>query len=196
MHASIVLASLMLLSVPALPAGAQGPQNPASLDINAKRPLPAGKYAVDLVSDSELGRDVRRLVMDKLAARGHEVGFSGGHVMRLQIDQTHNFSSGLTLENVLAPPRGEVRPLSERTDPRPPMPERRMQDLEPRARVSTEMMRITLTVRSAGSGEVVWTAYAACPVNEGRTLNAGRGMIDAIFANPNRTRRGEVKCPP
>jgi hypothetical protein len=52
-----------------------------------------------------------------------------------------------------------------------------------------------LTVYTAGSGDVLWTAYAACPVREGRTLGASRKMIDAIFADPNRSRHGEIKCP-
>jgi hypothetical protein len=75
------------------------------------------------------------------------------------------------------------------------MPERRLRDLEPPARVITESLRLTLTVRAANSGEVVWTAYATCPIHEGRALNAGRGMIDAIFAEPNRSRRSAIKCP-
>jgi hypothetical protein len=188
MRVSLFLAFIALLSVSG-PAGAEGP---ASLDIQAKRPLPNGKYAVDLVSDSELGRDLRRRVMEKLAARGHQVGFSGGHVMRLQVDLTRNFEGSLTPESVLAAPRNQ---LPERGDARPPMPERRMRDLEPRPRAAPETLRITLTLRAAGSGEVIWVAYAACPFSDGRALGAGRNMIDAIFANPNRSRRGEADCP-
>jgi hypothetical protein len=192
MRALIVVLSF-LLPCAAIPAGAQ--DTPA-LDIRAKRPLPPGKYAVDLADDSELGRDIRRRVLEKLAARGHDTGFSGSQVMRLQVDRTSNFDRGLRAQDVLAPPSNEVRPWGDRNDALPPMPERRLRDLEPPARVITESLRLTLTVRAANSGEVVWTAYAACPIHDGRALAAGRGMIDAIFAEPNRTRRDAIKCPP
>jgi hypothetical protein len=115
--------------------------------------------------------------------------------MKLQVDLTHNFAGGLTPESVLTPPRGQVSPGAERGETRPPMPERPMRDLEPRPRADREILRITLTLRAAGSGEVTWVAYAACPFSEGRALGAGRNMIDAIFANPNRSRRGDADCP-
>jgi hypothetical protein len=188
MRVALFLALSALLLFP-VAANAEGPH---SLDIQAKRPLPTGKYAVDLASDSELGRDLRRMVMEKLAARGHQVGFSGGHVMKLQVDVTRNFQGTLTPESVLTPPRSQ---LPERSDARPPLPERRMRDLEPRPNAAPETLRITLTLRAAGSGEVIWVAYAACPFGGGRVLGAGRNMIDAIFANPNRSRRGEADCP-
>src|SRR5262245_60927568 len=131
MRVALFLALSAMLLLPA-PAGAEGPP---SLDIQAKRPLPTGKYAVDLVSDTELGRDLRRRVMEKLAARGHQVGFSGGHVMRLQVDLTRNFQGTLTPESVLTPPRNQ---LPERSDARPPLPERRMRDLEARPTAAPE----------------------------------------------------------
>ena len=189
MRIPVVLTAL--LAIAAAPANAQ---IQPTVEVQAKRPLPAGKYAVDLASDSALGRDIRRLVMEKLAARGHQVGFSGGHVMKLQVDLTRHFAGGPSADSVLTPPRSQIGQAGPRGEDRP-LPDRRVSDLEPRASVSVEMLRLTLTLRTAGSGEATWVAFAACPVREGRALAAGRSMVDAIFANPNRSRRGEVDCP-
>jgi hypothetical protein len=183
-----------MLAALALPAGAQTQAQPG-LEIQAKKPLPTGKYAVDLDTDTALGRDVRRLVMERLAKLGHQVGFSGGHVMKLQVNQTRNFAGGLKTEDVLVPPRPAPSPGSDRLDVRPPMPDRPVQDMG-RAPVAGETLRLTLTLRAAGSGEVIWVAYAACPYSEGRALRAGAKMVDTIFADPNRSRRGKVECPP
>lgn len=190
MRALIVITGM--LAALALPAGAQ---TSPTFDIQARKPLPTGKYAVDLDTDTALGRDVRRLVMEKLAARGNQVGFSGGNVMKLQVEQTRHFAGGLTSKDILAPPRQQPSLGGDRPDARPPMPERRIQDQD-KARIPGEVLRITMTVRASTSGEVIWVAYASCPYNEGRALRAGAKMVETIFANPNRSRRGEAECPP
>lgn len=174
----------------ALPAAAEPPP---SLDIQARRPLPAGTYAVDLPSDSALGQDLRRMVIAKLAARGHQVAAGGRHVMRLQVDLTRRFDGGLSVEDVLAPPRNQIPSAS--ADIRAPMPERPLRDLESKPRVDPETLRLTLTVQAVGSGDVIWVAWIACPVRDGRALGTGRAMIDTIFASPNRSRRGQADCP-
>ena len=189
---TLLLAASMTL-VLAQVASAQNPPGP-SLDIQAKKPLPAGKYAVDLDSDSELGRDLRRLVMEKLAARGHQVGFSGGHVLKMQVNQTQGFAGGLTTEGVMLGTRGQLPATSDRPDARPPMPERSVRSLEARPHATDEILRITLTLRTANSSEVTWVAYVACPFPPGRAYAAGRQMINTIFADPNRSRRGAADC--
>lgn len=195
----VVLAVLIAgLAAPVLaqaPKPAATPSPAHSLDIQAKRPLPTGKYAVNLDTDSELARDLRRVVMEKLAARGNQVGFSGGHVMKLQVDLTRHFAGGRTPESVLAPPRGQVAPGSDRGDVRAPLPERPVRDLAPKPDPATETLHLTLTLHALGSGEVQWIAYATCPVRDGRALAVGRGMVNAIFADPNRSRRGDANCP-
>lgn len=190
---ALLIAGLVAPASAQAPAGTQSP--PHSLDIQAKKPLPTGKYAVDLDTDSELARDLRRLVMEKLAARGNQVGFSGGHVMKLQVDLTRHFAGGRTPESVLAPPRGQLPPGGERGEGRPPLPERSVRDLTPKPDPATETLHLTLTLRAAGSGEVLWIAYATCAFKDGRAFDTGRTMIDAIFVNPNRTRKGDANCP-
>ncbi|HJQ59668.1 MAG TPA: hypothetical protein VJ890_22360 [Vineibacter sp.] len=190
-----------LLAALAVPANAQRPAptpapaqpQPHSLDIQAKRPLPTGKYAVDLDTDSALGRDLRRVVMEKLAARGNQVGFSGGHVMKLQVGLTQHFSS--SQQPAGAPPRSEIGPTGDRSDIRPPMPDRPVRDMASRPDAALETLNLTLTVRAATTGEVIWAAYATCSFRDGRAQAMGRTMLDAIFADPNRSRRGDAKCP-
>jgi hypothetical protein len=200
MRRPVIACLLMALAAPAAaqrpPATGTPPAPPPqSLDIQAKRPLPTGKYAVDLDTDTALARDLRRTVMEKLAARGNQVGFSGGHVMKLQVDLSQHFAGGRTPESVLAPPRDQVAPRSERGDVRPPIPERSVRDLAPKPDAPTERLHLTLTLHGARSGEVAWVAYATCDFKDGRALDTGRAMINAIFANPNVTRRGDANCP-
>lgn len=175
------IAALCLCLAPSA-ASAQAAQ---SFEIQAKRPLPKGKYAVALEVDSELGRDLRRAVMDRLAARGNEVGFSGGHVMRLRVDVSRGFRSGPGAP----PPAAGGAGL-------PPIPDRPASDLRTRPDSAAETLRLTLTMAEAGTGEVLWVAYASCAFGGGRALDAGRSMIGAIFASPDRSRRGEADCPP
>lgn len=60
-------------------------QAPGRFEITAPRPIPAGKIAVELSSQSELGRELRGQVMERLARRGNDVGASGGHIMLLSV---------------------------------------------------------------------------------------------------------------
>ncbi|MBL8674884.1 MAG: hypothetical protein JNL07_08370, partial [Rhodospirillales bacterium] len=77
----------------------------------------------------------------------------------------------------------------------PPIPDRPAGDLRTRPDSATETLRLTLTMAEAGTGEVLWVAYASCAFGGGRALDAGRSMIGAIFASPDRSRRGEADCP-
>lgn len=60
-------------------------QAPGRFEITAARPIPAGKIAVELSSQSELGRELRGQVMERLARRGNDVGASGGHTLLLSV---------------------------------------------------------------------------------------------------------------
>jgi hypothetical protein len=80
----------------ALPAAAQVPKI-GQLEIKAYQAIPKTKTAVQLTSDSALGRNLRREVMIRLARRGNEVGFSGGNVMRMDVQYVDLLgSSGIT----------------------------------------------------------------------------------------------------
>lgn len=60
-------------------------QAPGRFEITAPRPIPSGKIAVELSSQSELGRELRGQVMERLARRGNDVGASGGHTLLLSV---------------------------------------------------------------------------------------------------------------
>jgi hypothetical protein len=66
-------------------ATAAAAQAPGRLQIAATLPIPPGKIAVELSSQSELGRELRGQVMERLARRGNAVGASGGHVLMLTV---------------------------------------------------------------------------------------------------------------
>lgn len=68
-----------------LVASAVSAQAPGRFEISARQPIPAGKIAVELSSQSELGRELRGQVMERLARRGNDVGASGGHVLLLSV---------------------------------------------------------------------------------------------------------------
>jgi len=72
-------ATLLLL------ASTAAAQAPGRFEISAARKIPPGKIAVELSSQSELGRELRGQVMERLAKRGNDVGASGGHVLLLSV---------------------------------------------------------------------------------------------------------------
>lgn len=162
-----------------------------SFEVRTTRGVPAGKIAVDLSPDSELGRDIRRLVMEKLAKTGHEVGFSGGHILKLQV----NLQRGL-------PPSGVGRgddQVDRRTgiDAQRPTPQGPARAFEPPRPGSgrNDLLSISMTIHGLQSRELLWSANASCRVGASDAFGAGRNMIDNIFAQPNASRKGEADCP-
>lgn len=183
---ALLAASLMLAGTTAYAQSGVG-----NFEIRTARGIPAGKIAVDLSPDSELGRDLRRLVMEKLAKSGHEVGFSGGNILKLQI----NLQRGL-------PPVGAGRdndPIDRSTgiDATRPTPQGPARAFEPpRAGDSRgNLLSISMTIHGLQSRELLWSANASCRVGGNEAFGAGRNMIDNIFARPNATRKGEADCP-
>src|SRR6187549_31992 len=145
-----IAASLMALLAlgAAMPAQAQGVgQVPGSgpklgqLEIKAYQAIPKTKTAVQLTSDTALARNLRRQVMIRLARRGNEVGFSGGNVMRMDVQYVDLLGdSGIT--------RGPVGGRDQNFDgpaanPRPEVPGIRIERGRP-APTSGPTLRITL----------------------------------------------------
>ena len=162
-----------------------------NFEVRTTRGIPAGKIAVDLSPDSELGRDLRRLVMEKLAKTGHEVGFSGGHILKLQINLQRGFSS---------PGAGRSNdPIDRSTgiDANRPTPQGPARAFEPpRAGDNrNDLLSISMTIHGLQSRELLWSANASCRVGANDAFGAGRNMIDNIFARPNASRKGEADCP-
>jgi len=89
MRIATSLMALLALGAGAAEAGdlAQVPGGPklGQLEIKAYQAIPKTKTAVQLTSDTSLARKLRGEVMERLAKRGNEVGFSGGNVMRMDV---------------------------------------------------------------------------------------------------------------
>ena len=175
----------------ALPAAAQAPKI-GQLEIRAYQAIPKTKTAVQLTSDSALARNLRREVMIRIARRGNEVGFSGGNVMRMDVQYIDLLGdSGIT--------RGPVGGRDQNFDgpaanPRPEVPGIRIERGGP-ARTSGPTLRITLTLYSTDGGKVLWTASASCYTQASMAENAGTLMIDSIFAEADRNRIADAGCP-
>ena len=175
----------------ALPAAAQAPKI-GQLEIRAYQAIPKTKTAVQLTSDSALARNLRREVMIRIARRGNEVGFSGGNVMRMDVQYVDLLGdSGIT--------RGPVGGRDQNFDgpaanPRPEVPGIRIERGGP-ARTSGPTLRITLTLYSADGGKVLWTASASCYTQASTAENAGTLMIDSIFSEADKNRIADAGCP-
>ena len=176
----------------ALPAAAQAPKI-GQLEIRAYQAIPKTKTAVQLTSDSALARNLRREVMIRIARRGNEVGFSGGNVMRMDVQYIDLLGdSGIT--------RGPVGGRDQNFDgpaanPRPEVPGIRIERGGPAPTSGGPTLRITLTLYSTDGGKVLWTASAACYTQASMAENAGTLMIDSIFNEADKNRIADAGCP-
>src|SRR5262249_13926571 len=85
MRIAVVIA---LAALAAAPSHAQAPGpglKTGQLEVKVYTPIPKTKTAVQLTSDTSLARKLRGEVMERLARRGNQVGFSGGNVMRMDV---------------------------------------------------------------------------------------------------------------
>ena len=160
-------------------------------EVRTTRGIPTGKIAVDLSPDSEVGRDIRRLVMEKLAKSGRDVGFSGGYILKLyvRLERTLPSYTARDREYELDRPTGidALRPI-------PQGPARAFEP--PRERDNrNDLLSISMTIHGLQSRELMWSANANCRVGYNEAFGAGRNMVDNIFAQPATSRRGEADCP-
>ena len=183
--------------IAAMPASAQSYGVPAGpklgeMEVKAYQTIPKTKIAVQLTSDTHLSRELRRQVMVRLSKRGNEVGFSGGNVMRMDVQYVDLLGdSGIT--------RGPVGGRDQNFDgpaanPRPEVPGIRIERGGP-ARTSGPTLRITLTLYSTDGGKVLWTASASCYTQASTAENAGTLMIDSIFSEADKNRIADAGCP-
>ncbi|MFI5002020.1 MAG: hypothetical protein ACHQK9_19230 [Reyranellales bacterium] len=187
-------ATLIALSAlaAAAPASAQGPKL-GELEIKAYQPIPKTKTAVQLSSDTHLSRELRREVMVRLARRGNEVGFSGGNVMRLDVAYI-DLSSGSGGDSGVI--TGSPSYESPGSNPRMDLPRNKFEQrggLAPSSAGST--LRITLTLYAVNTGKVIWAATASCIAQGNNALPAGVAIIDNIFDDADKNRRGDAGCP-
>jgi hypothetical protein len=185
----------VLAALAAAPSHAQPPGpglKTGQLEVKAFQAIPKTKTAVQLTSDTSLARKLRGEVMEHLARRGNQVGFSGGNVMRMDVTYI-DLSGGRSGGGYINDSPSYLEPGS---NPRMDLPrnkfERRDTYTPP---PSGPTLRISLTLYSVETGKVLWFASASCITQGNNTEQSGSNMIDAIFADPDKNRIAEAGCP-
>jgi hypothetical protein len=161
------------------------------LEIKAYEKIAKSKVAVQLSSETELGRHLRGKVMASLAKRGNEVGFSGGNVMRMDVTYLDLSGGGYDGNSTIG---GQPSYASPGSNPRPEMPSNR---LERRDRIdvkSAPTLRITLTLYAVDTGKVLWGAAASCGIY-GDVQRVGELMVEAIFSDADKSHIADAGCP-
>ena len=173
----------------------QGPKV-GDLEVKAFNRIPKAKTAVQLVNDSALARNIRREVMVRLSRLGNEVGFSGGNVMRLDVVY---FDLSIGARPSEAAPTTSVPSIEgPGSNPRLDLPQNRIGRRDGgniMGQAAGPMMRLTLTLYDVNGGKVLWAATASCYTQPNSAESAGIAMVDAIFADPNKSRIADAGCP-
>ncbi len=182
---------MMLLGLAVAPASAQAPPL-GKLEVKAYQKIPKIKTAVQLTDDTALGRHIRGVVMERLARRGLEVGFSGNNVMRLDIGY-FNLFGGSGSDSTIGGQPGYA-PLG--SNPRPELPSNRVQrrDLIEIPK-SKSTLRVTLTLYDSTTGKVIWGATSSCATDGNDIQRVGDMMVDEIFRDADRSHVADAGCP-
>lgn len=164
------------------------------LEIKAWQPIPKTKTAVQLNSDTKLGRELRRQVMVRLSQRGNEVGFSGGNVMRMDVTYFDLLGGSGRDTGVLGTQPDYAEPGSNPFLPVPANPIGR-RDTSRTPSGAGPTLRISLTLYALDTGKVLWSATASCRTQSDIAQRAGELMINNIFDNADKSRVGDAGCP-
>lgn len=184
-----------LAALAAAPSHAQPPGpglKTGQMEVKAYQAIPKTKTAVQLTSDTSLARKLRGEVMERLAKRGNEVGFSGGNVMRMDVSYI-DLSTGSSGGGYIRDSPSYLEPGS---NPRMDLPRNK---LERRDAITPPpvgpTLRISLTLYAVDTGKVLWFATASCITQGNNAEQSGINMIDAIFAAPDKNRIADAGCP-
>lgn len=179
----------------ASPAFAQLPPPLAigQYEVKAYQTIPKAKAAVQLTQDTALGRHLRGKVMERLAKRGLEVGFSGGNVMRLDVAYFDlNLGGGSGGGSAGSSPSFG----SPGDNPRPTLLDlgrSRGSSSDTPSRAPT--LRLSFTLYSIDTGKVLWSAQGSCATVGGMAPKAGEAVINAIFDHADKSNVGDANCP-
>ncbi|HTR88410.1 MAG TPA: hypothetical protein VMI56_28275 [Reyranella sp.] len=188
------IALTMLLAL-ATPAAAQVPKL-GEVEVKAYQQIPKTKTAVQLTQDTALGRHLRGLVMERLARRGNDVGFSGGNVMRMDVtylDLIGSSGGGSAFNDSSVGGQPGYAQLG--SNPRPELPGIKLERRDSLQPKSSPTMRIGLTLYSVDAGKVLWAATVSCLTNGNSAQRVGEIMVEALFAEPDKTHIGDAGCP-
>jgi len=163
------------------------------LEIKAWQPIPKTKTAVQLSSDTRLGRELRRQVMVRLSQRGNEIGFSGRNVMRLDVSYFDLMGGNPRDAGVLGEQPAYAETGSNPFLPVPANPIGRNTTRTPSTAGPT--LRLSLSLYNIDTGKVLWSATASCQTTSNMSQRAGEMMINSIFDNADKNRVGDAGCP-
>ena len=190
-----IVVLILLAALAAAPSHAQPPGpglKTGQMEIKAFQPIPKTKTAVQLTSDSSLARKLRGEVMERLARRGNQVGFSGGNVMRMDVSY-FDLSGGAGRSGYINDAPSYLEPGS---NPRMDLPRNKLERRDTYTPPATgPTLRISLTLYSVETGKVLWFANASCITQGNNAEQSGINMIDAIFADPDKNRIADAGCP-
>jgi hypothetical protein len=190
-----IVVLILLAALAATPSHAQPPGpglKTGQMEVKAFQAIPKTKTAVQLTSDTSLARKLRGEVMERLARRGNQVGFSGGNVMRMDVTYI-DLSGGSGRGGYINDSPSYLEPGS---NPRMDLPRNKLERRDtytPPA--SGPILRISLTLYSVETGKVLWFANASCITQGNNVEQSGTNMIDAIFADPDKNRIADAGCP-
>jgi hypothetical protein len=184
-----------LAALVAAPSHAQPPGpglKTGQMEVKAYQAIPKTKVAVQLTSDTSLSRKLRGEVMERLAKRGNDVGFSGGNVMRMDVSYI-DLSGGRGGNGYINDSPSYLEPGS---NPRMDLPRNRF---ERRDAITPPpvgpTLRISLTLYALDTGKVLWFATSSCITQGNNAEQSGINMIDAIFSAPDKNRIADAGCP-
>jgi hypothetical protein len=200
MRIALALAAVWALAhTTSAPASAQnygnigGGPKLGELEIKAWQPIPKTKTAVQLSSDTRLGRELRRQVMVRLSQRGNEIGFSGRNVMRLDVSYFDLAGGNSRDYGVLGEQPAYAETGSNPFLPVPANPIGRNTSRTPSTVGPT--LRLSLSLYNIDSGKVLWSATSSCQTTSSMAQRAGEMMINSIFDNADKNRVGDAGCP-
>jgi hypothetical protein len=190
-----IVIPFILAAVAAAPSHAQPPGpglKTGQLEVKAYQAIPKTKTAVQLTSDTSLARKLRGEVMERLARRGNDVGFSGGNVMRMDVSY-FDLSTGSSGGGYI---RDSPSYLDPGSNPRMDLPRNRFERRDTLSPPPTgPTLRISLTLYAVDTGKVLWFATASCVTTGSNAEESGINMIDAIFSSPDKNRIADAGCP-
>ena len=187
-----ILVIALLAALAAAPSHAQPGPKAGQLEIKAYQAIPKTKTAVQLTSDTSLARKLRGEVMEALARRGNQVGFSGGNVMRMDVTY-FDLSGGRRGEGYINDSPSYLEPGS---NPRMDLPRNKLERRDSYAPpASGPTLRLSLTLYAVDTGKVLWFATASCITQGNNAEQSGSNMIEAIFSAPDKNRIADAGCP-
>ena len=193
MRIFIIAAAACLFAAPSAFAQLPPQLQIGQMEVKAYAPISKAKIAVQLTQDTALGRHLRGKVMERIAKRGNEVGFSGGNVMRMDVAYFDLLGTGGGGGSAANTPSSSQPGDNQRPSLLGNITGLRGDSNTPAPRPPT--LRLSFTLYAIDTGKVVWVAAASCSTTGGMVAKAGEAMINSIFDSADKSLVGDAGCP-